>query len=369
MPDHVRSRFASSVAMATAGTLLGIAAAGPAWAWGHSGHVNVSRLAMLNLPADLPKFLRAPHSAMDVGELGAEPDVSKSTGIVTGTNPSGSLQTARTVHDAERDPGHYIDIDENGLVLGGVVALAALPPTREAFDTAQRAATSPGDQDQYSAGYLPYTIIDGFQQVRKDFGIWRALSVGLRTATTEPDQAYFRYQLQLRQRLILRDIGTWSHFVADASQPMHVSIHFNGWGKYPNPNGYTTAPIHAPFEGSFVSKFVDFNVVNGQVRPYTDRGVGTIEQRVPLYLAETLDQLVPAYAAAQASGDDNYQTAQPAELAIVTQQLAAAVAELRDEIVDAWRQSALISIGFPQVRVSDIESHAVPMTTTTLGAD
>ena len=144
MPDHVRSRLASSVAIAAAGTLLGIAAAGPAWGWGHSGHVGVSRLAMLNLPAELPKFLRAPQSAMEVGELGAEPDVSKSTGIVTGTGASGSLQTARTVHDAERDPGHYIDIDEHGLVLGGAVALMALPPTREAFDTAQPRGNQPG---------------------------------------------------------------------------------------------------------------------------------------------------------------------------------------------------------------------------------
>lgn len=87
------------------------------------------------------------------------------------------------------------------------------------------------------------------------------------------------------------------------------------------------------------------------------------------YLAGTLGQVAPAYAAAQASGDDNYQTAQPAEVAIVTQQLAAGVAELRDEIVDAWRQSEQIAVGYPLVRVSDIESRAVPMTTTTLASD
>lgn len=53
----------------------------------------------------------------------------------------------------------------------------------------------------------------------------------------------------------------------------------------------------------------------------------------------------------------------------MTQQLAAGVAELRDEIVDAWRQSEQIAVGYPPVRVSDIESHAVPMTTTTLASD
>jgi len=367
MRHAVRGRAAWFITAAT-GCLL---AAVPthAWAWGHTGHVEISHLAILNLPAELPGFLRSARSAAQISELGAEPDESKTTGIVTGVGDAGRIQTTPTVHDAERDPGHYVDIDDSGFVLGGAVPLTALPPTREAFDTAQRTATAPSGQDQYSAGYLPYTIIDGFQQVRKDFGIWRALSVGLRTAQSDTDRAYFLFQLQLRQQIIIRDIGYWSHFVADASQPMHVSIHFNGWGNYPNPSNYTTAPIHAPFEGTFVRSFIDFNTVNGLVRPYTDRGATTIEQRVPLYLAETLGQVVPTYQAAQLSGNDNYQTAQPAEVAIVTTQLAAGVAELRDEITDAWRQSASITVGFPLVKVSDAEAGVVRITPATFGSD
>ena len=346
------------------GALLAIAAAGQAWAWGHTGHVGISYLAVRQLPSDLPAFVRSAAAAQEIGELGAEADESKTTGVVTGES-NGRINTAPTVHDAERDPGHYIDIDEDGLVLGGAVALNALPATREAFDTAQRAATNPGRQNQYSAGYLPYNMIDGFQQVRKDFGIWRAMQAGLKAATSSNDQAYFRYQLQLRQKLVLRDIGYWSHFVADASQPMHVSIHFNGWGNYPNPNNYTTAPIHAPFEGSFVRSFIYFSEVNAQIPEYRDCGC-TIEQRVPQYLAQTLAAVIPTY---EAAGTDLYKTAQPAEVAIVTQQLARGAAELRDEIVDAWRQSEDITVGFPLVKVRDIESGAVKVTPATFGAD
>jgi hypothetical protein len=36
--------------------------------------------------------------------------------------------------------------------------------------------------------------------------------------------------------LILRDLGVWSHYVADASNPMHTTIHSDGWGEYPNPS-------------------------------------------------------------------------------------------------------------------------------------
>lgn len=338
-----------------------------AWCWGHAGHVGISQLAAQALPEEIPAFVRTALSTAQIGELGAEADESKTTGIVTSV-VNGRINTTPTVHDAERDPGHFLDVDDAGIVIGGVVPLNLLPATREAFDTAQRSASSPAGQTQYG-GYLPYAIIDGFQQVRKDFGIWRAMSIGLSTAKTDADRAYFRFQLALRQQLIIRDIGYWSHFVADASQPMHISIHYNGWGNYPNPNGYTTAAIHSPFEGAFVRNFINFGTIATQVRPYTDRGVTTIEQRVPLYLAETLTQLIPTYQAAKDSGNDNYRTAQPAELAVVTKQIAAGVAELRDQIVDAWRQSSSITVGFPLVRVSDAEAGTVTITPATFGAD
>jgi hypothetical protein len=336
-----------------------------AWAWGHTGDVQISRLAVQHLPDDLPAFVRSPGAAEKVGEFGAEPDLSKTTGVVTGIGAGGRINTARTAHDQERDPGHYVDIDDQGFVQGGAVKLSDLPPTREAYDTAQRTATNPPNQTQYTAGYLPYAIIDGFQQVRKDFAIWRALEAGLRTAADDSDRGWFAYQLGLREELTLRDIGYWSHFVADGSQPMHVSIHFNSWGEHPNPRGFTTAPIHAPFEGAFVRKFVDFGAVAAAIPAFHDCQC-TIEQRVPQYLAQTLSQLVPVY---EAADTDLYTSAQPAELAIVTQQLAAGAAELRDQIVDAWRQSAEITVGFPLVKASDVLSGAVKVTPQTFEAD
>jgi hypothetical protein len=338
-----------------------------AWSWGHTGHVEISRIAIEKLPNEIPSFVRNELTAAAIGELGPEADESKTTGIVTGVSSSGSLLTTRTVHDAERDPGHFIDIDDSGIVIGGVVPLADLPSTREAFDTTQRTGTPA--QTQYSGGYVPYQMLDGFQQLRKDFAMWRAFKAGSQTAVKLSDRVYFLSHLALREQLIIRDLGYWSHFVADASQPMHVSVHFNGWGNFPNPKGYTTAPIHAPFEGTFVRNFIDFRKVAAAVRPYTDRGVDTMEERVPLYLAETLATVGPTYQAALDSGNDNYTTAKPAEVAIVTARLAAGAAELRDEIVDAWRQSESVTVGFPLVSVADILAGRVVVTPLTFGAD
>ena len=99
-----------------------------ALAWGHTGHVSISQLAILQLPEEVPAFLRSDQAARRIGELGAEADESKTTGIVLSGSDTGRIQTAPTVHDAERDPGHFIDIAEDHLVLGGSVNLFSLPP-------------------------------------------------------------------------------------------------------------------------------------------------------------------------------------------------------------------------------------------------
>src|SRR5215475_7247563 len=55
------------------------------------------------------------------------------------------------MHDRERDPGHYIDLADDGKAMG-VVPLDKLPTTREAYDIQRRA----GGSTQYKAGYLAY---------------------------------------------------------------------------------------------------------------------------------------------------------------------------------------------------------------------
>ena len=117
-----------------------------------------------------------------------------------------------------------------------------LPVTREAYDTQLRA----GGSTQYKAGYLPYSIIDGWQQVRKDFAYWRVAVKGAETATTPEERAWFEADRRLREKLTLRDIGIWSHYVGDASQPLHVSVHYNGWGDYPNPRGLHDQAPYTP---------------------------------------------------------------------------------------------------------------------------
>jgi hypothetical protein len=101
----------------------------------------------------------------------------------------------------------------------GVLPLAKLPETREAYDTGLRAKAF----TQYKAGYLPYSIVDGWQQVRKDFANWRALTKAIETAQTPEERAWFEADRQLREKLTIHDIEIWSHYVGDASQPLQLS--------------------------------------------------------------------------------------------------------------------------------------------------
>ena len=328
-----------AIGVVSALVLGAVATENRAWAWGHTGHVEVGAVAADALPWQIKAMLGWWTTDTALSEWNAELDVSKGAG-----------QT----HDFERDPGHFFDIDDAGKVMG-VVPFDALPVSRRDYDTALRA----GGQTQYGAGYLYYSLIDGWQQVRMDFAWMRALTVGLRTATNRADREFFREQLELRRQLLLRDIGVWGHYVADGTQPMHVSVHYNGWGNYPNPNNYTTAPIHAPFEGAFVKNFITERAVEAAMPAYRDCGC-QIEQRVHDYLKTTLGTIETTYQLAGPTS--NYTTPTPAAVRFVTQRLAAGSAEMRDMVIDAWKASASWTVGYPAIKVSDIESGRVRVT-------
>ena len=125
-----------------------------ALAWGASGHRMISRMAIESLPAEIPAFIRTSRAIEMIGELGREPDRSRGTG---------------NSHDHDLDPGHYINLSDD-FAVGGVLPLDALPGTREDYDTALRS----NGTNEYRVGFLPYAIIDGWQQLQMDFAYWRA---------------------------------------------------------------------------------------------------------------------------------------------------------------------------------------------------
>jgi hypothetical protein len=326
--------------------LLGsvVFACAPAFAWGALGHRIVSRVAAQSLPASLPAFVRSADAIAEIAALGPEADRLKGSGIAW---------------DADYDHGHFVDIGDDGLI-AGTVSLDALPASREAYDTLLRGAGT----DQYKIGYLPYEIIDGYEQVTTDFAYWRVDSVGERGGTSDADKRYFHADRLLREALTVRDIGYWSHFVADASQPLHISVHYNGWGNFPNPNGYSNSrTIHARFETTLVNAVATDAGVAAHVGPYTP-ATAALEARVATYLRTSLAAVPRVYALEAAGGID---AASPEATAFVIERLAAGASMLRDLTADAWTASERKKVGYPPIAVSDVESGKIILTQAALG--
>jgi len=190
-------------------------------AWGKEGHVFVNRVAAQKLPESMPLFLR--RAVVEVAYLGPEPDRWRSASEF-------ALRNAQ-------EPDHFIDLER-------VSWLDPFPPGRYEFYRKlyeKRASTSdhPDDFLPERVGLQPYITMEVYDRLKAAFREYRQQRAA-HEPTTDVEQAIIFYA------------GWLGHYVADGSQPLHTTIHFNGWFG-PNPHGYTTEHhIHALFETSYV---------------------------------------------------------------------------------------------------------------------
>jgi hypothetical protein len=121
-----------------------------------------------------------------------------------------------------------------------------------------------------------------------------------RLAATPERRAWYAEDRARRERLIVVNLGLWAHYVGDASQPHHTTIHYNGWSG-PNPKRYTTARnIHSQFEGAYVRANLNAAAVRSRMLP--PRAAGPIWPEVTAYLKRTHTQVEPLYALEKAGG-------------------------------------------------------------------
>ena len=316
-------------------------------------------------PDAVPEFLRTPEAIAQIAQLGRELDRSRESG---------------RVHDSERDPGHYIDLDDDGTAFG-IIPFSPVASNREDYDTALRARGT----TQYKLGYLPYAIVDGWQQLVKDFAYWRVLA-----AVSKPDgtfapgtdqevRTWATADRKLRELILLRDLGVWSHYVGDGSQPLHTSVHFNGWGPFPNPRGYAVrGNLHGRVEGPFVRSNITHDMVAEKVGLYQPRR-DPIDVWTMSYLRQTRQTATALYDL-EAKGSfwmdekDGSRPKDPAAArregaAFVAARLAAGATELRDMIAAAWDASLESRVGYPEMSVKELLADPTKLKPTTFGGD
>jgi hypothetical protein len=286
---------------------LSVALAQQSFAWGHDGHSMINRLAGSTLPADVPEFLRSAASLDAMEFYGPVPDSRqwRSNGVL-------DLGMARA-------PEHFLDLEWADLV-------GPLPPRRYDYLRALQAAQPNHPDikmDPEKVGLLPYAATEYYLQLQAAMHDYR-------------DMVTAKEDTRAVEAEIVFTAGILGHWVADGSQPMHVSIQYNGWTG-PNPNGYTTShKVHTVFEGDYVHdniKVADF----APLVPAKPMLIADVFPQFMTYLRHSNSLIEKTYQIEKAGGFNGAGT--PQGKAFVDERLAAGATELRDLIYTAWVRS------------------------------
>ena len=270
-----------------------------AHAWEHDGHVMINRLAVAALPGDTPAFLRTKAAAEEIEYLGPEPDRWRSP--------------AEPELVAAQAPEHFIDLELAD-------ALGPLPHERLDFEAKVFAA----GQRPEKIGLQPWETDEVWERLKAAMREYRTISAA--GQDTKPVEA-----------AIIFYAGWLGHYVGDGSQPLHVTVQYNGWTG-PNPNGYTTShQIHHEFEGPFVAANIHAPEVEAKMASVKAID-GDMFDAYVAYLRHSANYVEKVYQLEKVGGFVGAGT--PESRDFTAERLAAGASMLRDMIYSAWLDSA-----------------------------
>ncbi|WP_232309465.1 nuclease [Luteibacter yeojuensis] len=304
-----RARGATTALAVAIGTLL---ATGPALGWGHRGHAVIDRTAIESLPPDGPVFLRNYLSLIEDSS----------------TLPDDWRDDATPFSRMEEDPNH-------GWFQEQFDFMKPIPRSRFEFILAlskqQQKLAAEHSPDALKTnvrwtGTLPYALVEVYGHLVNGFRSYRERQArGESTANIETACAMFVAQM--------------GHYVGDGAQPLHVTIHHDGW-QGPNPKGYTRDhKIHGRMESGFVDAIgLSDKDILPKVHPL-DPMDGDVFESVLAYLTESGKSVEAVYQLDQKGAWTDASNTDAREL--IYNRTAAGASMLRDLVVRAWKESAL----------------------------
>ncbi len=224
--------------------------------WGAEVHRLVTRLALEDLPAGLPGWLRDADTAAAVAFQSNQPDRWRGWDSVT-------LKHAN-------DPDHFLDAE---LLAEFGLTLETVPPLRREYIRVlalakhvhpERVSPYDADKDPARAQEWPGFVLHAASE---EYARLQAALNQVRILEQLGDQRRAAQLAQARQVAIYH-MGNLSHFVADMAQPLHTTKHYNGWvGE--NPAGYKwREKFHAYVdEGWALKHALDAAAVRLQIAP------------------------------------------------------------------------------------------------------
>lgn len=252
----------------------------PLSAWDYAGHRIVNELALRSLPPDFPAFVREPANAERVAYLAGEPDRWRNVPDLIIRQSGGSW----TDHflDLEQIPASGLEVAKlPALRYDFILQFAAGRATHlENFAPIDPAKNS--DHTREWPGFAPWAIAEYYAKLKSAFA---CLKVFEELGTPS--------EIANAQASVLSMMGIMGHYVGDCAQPLHTTIHHNGWVGA-NPNGYTTqGGIHTWIDGGFIAKAgITTATVAGRVQPAAPLSLSTRgDGRDPFFVA-VVDYLI-----------------------------------------------------------------------------
>ncbi len=202
--------------------LLALMITSLALGWAAPGHRTITQLALGMLPEEMPAWLRDPNVMQQIAFESNEADRWRAV--------------AQPSLNHVNNPDHYIDSE---MLADHNLTLRTLPAMRYEFIAAiTKKPPAPASQPargiqrfvSEDVGTLPYAIVEHFAKLIASFNTLRILE--------SLDASQHGPQMDAARWNVISEMGQLSHFVGDAGQPLHTTIHHHGWiGD--NPNGYT----------------------------------------------------------------------------------------------------------------------------------
>jgi len=212
----------------------------PLQAWDYEGHRIVNQLALVALPEEFPGFVREADNAERIAFLAGEPDRWRN-------NPDLPIKHSNSLD-------HYIDLER--LAEAGLTP-ATVSPMRLVFATqfasgrmvnpAAYTAIDPGknsDRTREWPGFAPWAIAEYYGKLKSGFSSLKAYEEHGGSAA----------EIANARASVVYIMGVMGHYVGDCAQPLHTTVHHNGWVG-DNPEGYTQWPgFHSWIDGGFIAK-------------------------------------------------------------------------------------------------------------------
>lgn len=224
--------------------------------WDYEAHRLINQLALASLPKDFPEFTLTAEARKRITFLSGEPDRWRGTQDI-------ELRHANA-------PDHYINLEELSRY---DLTPETLPPLRYDF-VAQIARARAAHPDRFPpldpdrdtdhtwelSGFLPWTMAEYFAKLKVEFSYLKKFQ----ETGGSPEE------IANAEANIIYTMGVMGHFYGDATQPLHTTIHFNGWVGY-NPHHYTTdRAFHEWIDGGYIAKVNisdDLGEMEKKIRP------------------------------------------------------------------------------------------------------